>query len=286
MPATRSSESKAANPAGPGMQRGSRFVYTTSGLKTVATEWPAPAGMVLDGFEVIPCGGGGAGGANGGGEGGKSPRSYLTLAEMGSPATIQINIGAGGVSAGAGGDTDFGGFAYGRGGKGNGLGSPPAQGGVLLFGSASSNQEWPLVEGWPGFNTTQTAQLQGAGSKDGFCGGGGGAYDSSGGQTGSGGAVRPLFKGLGPGSANMGVNSAVTSVSAIANFGGDNPSAASGAAGHAGVGDYPGGGGNGHASPASAGVGGFPGGGGGGASSAASNGAAGRCIVYPWFKKA
>ncbi|WP_309628730.1 glycine-rich domain-containing protein [Brevundimonas sp.] len=236
--------------------------------------------MVLDGFEIIPCGGGAGGSINNGGAGGRSPRVYVTLAEMGAPATVTITVGAGGAREADGGDSSFGPWAIGHGGRANGVNTLSL--GDMPIIATNQSQNSFAIEGQGGNRLND--YRHGKGSRRGDVAGGGGSTTPNLEINGNGGAVRPLSKGIGLPLAGVFAFQAGQIGDLYA---GDNPNAAAGAAGHAGVGDNPGGGGN-AAHNAQAGNGGFPGGGGAGSSTAGLHGlgAAGRVIIYPWFKKA
>ncbi|USN13925.1 hypothetical protein KABACHOK_00890 [Brevundimonas phage vB_BpoS-Kabachok] len=290
-----------------GLRRGARISLTTSTTLQVADHVAlAPAGYGLWGWDVICIGAGGSGMRYFGGSGGGREQRFVPVAEVGT--SVAVVVGAGGVAVShsigsPGGDTSFG-VSLGASGGGAGLGSAAVDG---IFPARTSKR--PLVDvgpssatawanyqtGAPGTSATATVPTN---VFDGSRGGGGGVGPSQ-----AGGSVWPHpsamstvraagggFGGVDGGAPASAAQLALVRVRAdVATAGPGNPSTTPGAAGHPGVGDYPGGGGNGNAGSAGnvAGDGGFPGGGGGGSNGSSGtqgNGADGVVYLYPIFE--
>ena len=249
--------------SGPGLQFGPRTAYTSSGTKTVATEtpWVPPSGWALWGFRVIAIGAGGGAGTSGGGSGGNRVERVVSWAEMGSPSTITITVGAGANSA-DGGHSAFGSIVRAEGGRANSATSlayahPDEYLKPIIFPREGMNGE--------GYGTTTQ---NGAHSPTGLRGGGGGGYNGSGVPGFGGNAFPRSYRGF--------VEASAPAASELRGA-----SSTSGIRG-VGVGDWPGDGGYGE-------NGFFPGGGGGCAGSygdTPTRGGHGVVIVYPIFQKA
>lgn len=276
-----------------GMILGDRIAYTSSTTLNVADhEALAPEGYELFGWRVKAIGAGASGAGanrNEGGWGGSAPDAVVLPKSL-FASTVAVGVGAGGASTSdinsrgnAGGASYFGAQVFASGGP-VGIGSLPVvpltPGSAVFFLPSTTDPSKPATwaEGQPGSGASGAVR-NGCGSPTGRRGGGGASGNTS--SVGVGGAVYPHPN------ASTGNAAAAsppeqlswTNSSGVVAYlrGAGNPNVTHGAAGHDGIGDYPGGGGN------VAGPGGFPGGGGG---SGGSKGGDGVVIVYPIFRKA
>lgn len=295
-----------------GLRRGARIAFLASTTLAVADhEALAPAGYKLWGWDVICIGGGASGARYWGGTGGAREQRFVPRAEVG--ATVAITVGAGGVAVSNnvgvhGGDSAFGAsLAACGGGAGVSIGNvdgnfPARQSSRAAIETAPNGPTLAFMSvlmGSAGFNGSAivpTVVLDGCRGGGGGCGAnqvGGSVWPHPSALI----AIRASGAGFPAPDGGLGNISAshlnmirVRADPAVAGPG--NPNPAVGAPGHPGVGDYPGGGGNGSTVVGStAGDGGFPGGGGGGVNSnSVSNihgkGGDGVVIVYPIFEPA
>lgn len=303
----------AGSSGGSGMIIGDRIAYTSGKTATVATEsgWVPPSGYELWGWRVICIGAGGGGGTSNGGNGGYRAEETVHKSLFGS--TITITVPSGGAANTSGGEASFGGIVRAPGGEANARVAGTQN--DVFFNNLSSNPTFIVVgEGLGGTNVSQLT-VHGSSSASGKRGGGGGGRivhypDYYNPVTPLGGAVYPsprvrggLFSENGSG-VTEGLhgddNYSYDSSNSKRGFilrkmhqGLGNPTLTYGAAGHSGIGDYPGGGGNGggtyydtNDNPVyiNGGTGGFPGGG-GGAGNTGGVGGAGVVIAYPIFRK-
>lgn len=259
-----------------GMTIGDRITYSTSQTVSVST-WSAlsPSSMELAGVIAVIIGGGGGGAVptytgDIGGWGGERVREYYPVEELGS--SVVLTIGAGGTAGSdlsnptSGGDTSFGSLRIAYGGPGGGRSgkidmrrqAAPYLNGLWLWGAGGNGS---YASGW---------------GSHGDYGGGGGTQNGYGGVV----RTRAVTSAATPSySSSWGWGVSISSIGT-----GTPASLTAGTAGHAGIGDYPGGGGNGHPS-GTGGAGGFPGGGGGAGSTLGGAGGAGVVYVYPVFRK-
>lgn len=270
-------------PDGAGMTIGARQTISSSQtLNRSALEALAPAGMVLAGAIFKPLAGGGGGafgtdGTNGGWGGEAPPAEFFTYEEIGTSIALTVGAGGAGGTSGvaptAGGDTAVGDLMRAFGGPA-GISNPNGRISPSRYLVISDIATYTWFWGAGG-----SSGAQGFGSRGDFGGGGCGKPAYSG-QGLTGGVVRRIFAQA----AGMALNSGKWLYGA--NYQGGAASATEGLAGHAGVGDLPGGGGN----PKFGGIGGdggFPSGGGAwGETTRGGNGGAGVIYIYPVFKKA
>ena len=156
----------------PGATRQDIFSYSSI--------WRAPPGVRRVRIRLVGGGGGGGGGdsdysGGGGGAGGYS--ELLTVVLPGHNYSITVGAagapGSPGVTAGAGGDSDFAGLAHATGGQGGGAGNPDSHGGIPGQGTAGGLLQ---TGGWGGDGTGLAKVPGGNGGASAFGGGGRGAF--------------------------------------------------------------------------------------------------------------
>ncbi|WP_295170120.1 glycine-rich domain-containing protein [uncultured Brevundimonas sp.] len=273
-----------------GMIRGKRIQYNASTTLTVATHKAlAPSGYELAGWEVIAIGGGAAGRFNPGLGGWREP-DFVGIDLLAGAATVAITVGLGGIGSGsqsqaAGGTSSFGPYVVAVGGELTPNYSPDLSHPFWVQSSSG---------GFPPSNLVAIQEGAGAGfsTPSGKRGAAGGINSATSSER-RGGASYPVESSMtGQSNGWPAFISASFSTMNLSGFvsgfkgGAGNPNQNTGAAGHNGIGDWCGGGGNGGDSTAG-GNGGFPGGGGGCGSDSTNHGAGGNgtVIVYPWFRK-
>jgi hypothetical protein len=272
-----------------GMIRGKRIQYNASTTLTVATHKAlAPSGYELAGWEVVAIGGGAAGRGDPG-LGGWREQEFVPIDWLGAATTVAITVGLGGTASGSnpaaiGGTSSFGPYVTAIGGEVGNYFTPDLSWPLIIINQSTSY--YPFQEGANPCWSTPSGFRGAAGgieTSDAFFRRGGASYPIETSMNGL--PTSSPFRTVGTGS-SLNASSASNVKIAFQN-GVGNPNQSIGAAGHAGIGDWCGGGGNGaDGTGTNGGAGGFPGGGGGGSGSGVNGpGGNGTVIVYPWFRK-